>query len=67
MLRPEDDKTVVDQKAVRLKDLVKPSGAPEGSELVQPATPQVIIGDKEPPKVRVYRGSEPVKEITVGE
>lgn len=66
MLRPEDDKTYVDQKAVRLRDLVKPQMVDTDSVPLQAAA-QIPIGDKEPPKVRVFRGSEPVKEVPVGE
>jgi pilus assembly protein CpaB len=67
ILRPDNDKGVVDLKAIRLRDLVKPYNVPSDSELMQPPPGSLPIGDREPPKVRVFRGSEPVKEITVSD
>ncbi|MSR64369.1 MAG: Flp pilus assembly protein CpaB [Verrucomicrobiae bacterium] len=67
MLRPEDAKDVADLPAVSLRSLVKPSAVPDDSQIVKPSTPQVLVGEKEPPKVRVYIGNQPVKDVTVGE
>jgi pilus assembly protein CpaB len=66
VLRPADDKTFVDLKAIRLRDLVKPTVVPEDSVPLDPPTGQVI-GDREPHKIRVFRGSEAMKEVPVFE
>lgn len=67
VLRPEDDKSVVDLKAIKLRDLVRPVALPEDSVPLQPPSSPVMIGDPQPRKIRVIKGSEPLKEVTVPE
>jgi len=69
VLRSAADKSLVDQPAIKLRDLVKPTVVPEArpEDLLQPPTGPVVIGEKEPRKIRMIRGSEPAKELTVPE